>query len=257
MFVSQRPVPALADVVALLWATRCDATHVERVLPTSRPQLLIRRSVDRLSWLTDRRHDVSGAALAGPFARAISIDASQQDDVVGIVFHPGGLRAFGVSVEAVAGHYADLREVWPALLPAVERSREVALEASLWVLQRALLVQRKSATDPAVEQAARALSAPRARVHSVADALGWSRRTLSRRFASSVGLGPKAFARLHRFRRAAETLSRAADLADHALSHGFVDQSHLTHDFRDLAGMTPHAWQLATRPYASHAVVGL
>ena len=94
--------------------------------------------------------------------------------------------------------------------------------------------------DPAVVVAARALSRG-VRVGEVSSALGMLPRTLRRRFVAQVGLPPKRFARVQRLRRVARQLDgqTQADWAAVAAEHGYSDQSHLTDDFRDLAGVTP------------------
>jgi AraC-like DNA-binding protein len=64
----------------------------------------------------------------------------------------------------------------------------------------------------------------RAFAAGLARSVGWSTRHLSARFLAVFGVGPKAFGRLVRFRRAAAELPRAAgagrSLAEIAAAHG-------------------------------------
>ena len=74
--------------------------------------------------------------------------------------------------------------------------------------------------------------------------LGWSRKRLAARFREEVGLSPKPLARLLRFERA-KTLLESDDetsLTRLALDCGYYDQSHLTNEFRRIAGTTPAAY---------------
>lgn len=83
-----------------------------------------------------------------------------------------------------------------------------------------------------------------ARIADLAAELGWSRRYLATRFRAETGLTPKSAARVIRFERACDRL-RAPDhpgLAAVAADAGYVDQAHLSRDFRDLAGSTATAW---------------
>ncbi|MGZ7079073.1 MAG: helix-turn-helix domain-containing protein, partial [Thermoanaerobaculia bacterium] len=60
------------------------------------------------------------------------------------------------------------------------------------------------------------------------------------RFDAAVGVSPKMFARVVRFRRVLrEIAAPAVDWSDVALSAGYFDQSHLIADFRQFAGTTP------------------
>jgi AraC-like DNA-binding protein len=70
---------------------------------------------------------------------------------------------------------------------------------------------------------------------------GWSRRRLAERFRTQVGLTPKSTARIMRFARAVELLTRPGhrSLASIALSCGYYDQAHFNRDFQALAGCTP------------------
>ncbi|BAB48628.1 helix-turn-helix domain-containing protein [Mesorhizobium japonicum] len=85
-------------------------------------------------------------------------------------------------------------------------------------------------------------SGGRARISSIAEKLGWSRKHLAGSFSNAIGIGPKTLSRIVRFNRALG-LSRqpTADWADIAADCGYADQAHLVREFRDLAGETPTA----------------
>jgi len=87
------------------------------------------------------------------------------------------------------------------------------------------------------------------RIADLATEVGWSRRHLAENFRAETGLAPKAAARVMRFERACDRLRGPArpSLAEVAADGGYVDQAHLSRDFRDLAGQTATSW-LADRP---------
>jgi AraC-like DNA-binding protein len=80
-------------------------------------------------------------------------------------------------------------------------------------------------------------------VAAVAAEVGWSRRHLSTSFAAELGVTPKVAGRLFRFERTCGLLDRGLGLADAAVVGGYYDQSHLNREWRELAGVTPTAWQ--------------
>lgn len=82
----------------------------------------------------------------------------------------------------------------------------------------------------------------RVRVEALAARTGWSARHLGARFATEVGLSPKAAARVARFDRARRRAVRGGTLADLAADCGFYDQAHLAREFRALAGCSPTTW---------------
>jgi len=86
------------------------------------------------------------------------------------------------------------------------------------------------------------------RVETLADSLGVSRQYLAAQFRDHVGLSPKLFARICRFRsaRAAALVTapdhagpHGHDWATLALDSGYFDQSHLIRDFQDFTGASP------------------
>jgi len=80
--------------------------------------------------------------------------------------------------------------------------------------------------------------------------MGVTRQHLSAQFREQVGLSPKLFARIARFRKAITAASRhraapspaAVDWADLAATCGYFDQSHLIRDFQHFAGAAPDTW---------------
>lgn len=64
-------------------------------------------------------------------------------------------------------------------------------------------------------------------------------RTARRDFATAVGVSPKQYTRIARFRRAAALVERGdVRLSMIALDLGYFDQAHLSADFREFAGLS-------------------
>jgi AraC-like DNA-binding protein len=83
-----------------------------------------------------------------------------------------------------------------------------------------------------------------ASVTAVASDVGIGRRHLGHVIRSELGLTPKTLARLMRFSRTRLRLRSGTfgTLADTAAACGYVDQSHLTNEWKGFAGCTPGAW---------------
>ena len=100
--------------------------------------------------------------------------------------------------------------------------------------------QRRAGVDPRVIAAIDLVtrSGGRASIEAVASAACTTRQHLARLFAHHVGVSPKTFARVMRFRRALR-LAQSRSWSDLAAELGYFDQSHLIDEFREFAGTTP------------------
>jgi AraC-like DNA-binding protein len=81
-----------------------------------------------------------------------------------------------------------------------------------------------------------------ARIDSLVDETGWSRRHLTRKFEQQLGLRPKTLARLARFAYSLQLMRGASNdssLARVAARAGYYDQAHFNREFREFAGCTP------------------
>jgi len=76
-------------------------------------------------------------------------------------------------------------------------------------------------------------------VAQLADAAGVSRQHLTRLFREEVGVTPKLYCRLARFRAGLAYARANSDWADVAARLGYADQSHLIAEFREFSGLTP------------------
>jgi AraC-like DNA-binding protein len=99
-------------------------------------------------------------------------------------------------------------------------------------------------------------SGGRAPIDSLAAWAGASLRHLERQFREDVGLTPKTFSRIVRLQAALRRVRQGSPLTDVALGCGFYDQAHMTRDFRELASMSPGAWQTHAGDLASLFVEG-
>jgi AraC-like DNA-binding protein len=158
----------------------------------------------------------------------------------------GAYRVLGRPLSELAGTTVPLRELFGA--PGEElagRLREqVDWDARFDLVEAFLLARAAEGPAPAPFVAwAWELIAQRGgqiRVAELAAEIGCSRRHLQSRFSEQVGLPPKTVARLVRFERVCTAVRRAPGRwAEVAAAAGYADQSHLSRDFRELAGTTP------------------
>ncbi len=78
-------------------------------------------------------------------------------------------------------------------------------------------------------------------VLAAAEHVSLSSRQLERMFSEHVGVAPKLFARIVRFRRAIIDVCKGKPMVVAAATHGYADQSHFTREVRDLTNLSPRA----------------
>lgn len=235
------PHPALRPYVACLWASQAAAgPSRHRVLPDNCVDIL---------W-----QDSGGEPFAvGMMSAPIWVPTARPVRTVAVRFKPAAAALFlGVPLHPLADTRAGLPELWG-------RSETDRLNDALWQpgmttalrlhLVEAALLARLAGAGPVVPSlgvhavAAIEASHGTVRIEQLAAALDVSRQHFSLRFRQQVGIAPKLFARICRFRQASALLVGPADVATVAAQCGYFDQSHLIRDFHDFAGTTPDAWR--------------
>ena len=160
-------------------------------------------------------------------------------------------------MRSFANDHVDFTDV-----PGLEHLRDRLLEAhdrGPWVLREtwlAILRSRWAPERPCMTAHRQALESGLS-VRTAAQTLGQSERGFRRAVCSSVGLSPKAYARVARIQRLVRATSTRGrqDWAALAARFGFVDQSHLIHEFKALVGLTPTAFVPRSLAEPTHGVL--
>lgn len=264
-FLAMPPSPPLAGLVERYWIHEgATPPHAfERVLPLGREEIIINLMDGELRcYEEDGRPNgrTSGPIVSGLHLGAYTIDTRQQAAVMGVHLRPGGLwRLFGIpahelrdsrtAMESILGRESG--DLMDRLFLAATPDRRLRL------LDAALLARHLRELHPAVSWAAAQISrhSAHASVAALADESGLSPRRFGELFQREIGLSPKAFVRLRRFRQALRHAhsSPDPDWCDLAGRLGFADQAHLIREFRAFSGLTPTAYH-ARRGLRPHLV---
>ena len=251
MIVSLRPAFPLSSVVECIW--HYEGIRVihgrENVLPDGRFQIFLNL-------------DVGNGAVCGLRSQHVVIDPARIPWMMGVAFRPGRALGFlGASALEFWNRSMGLDLVWGAQATAiVDQLRDaVSADKRLRILEAALtdrMRRSERAIHPAVDYALQVFNnAPN--VSTVADVsrdIGWSRRWFSHAFSEQVGMTPKRYCRLMRFRKVVRQIdsNQPVDWVDVALSSGFCDQAHLVHEFRAFSGLSPERYLRAEHPFPNH-----
>jgi AraC-like DNA-binding protein len=164
--------------------------------------------------------------------------------------HLGAHEAvLGVPASEIAGRVVPLEDLWGQAatrrlfdcLSDASTTAEAATVLESAIEERFAAIDHRHARPQLLLALAAAERLTRAHVGAIALELGVSERHLRRVFRDSLGVSPKTFARLGRFRTAVRLARQAGhpDWASIAASSGYYDQAHLIAEFRTIAGVTP------------------
>lgn len=194
-----------------------------------------------------------GGLMSGP---AVVEAPASSPPVLGIRLHPAGAYALlGRPLSEMGGHTIDLQDLaGRAAAELIERchgansGEERLREAVTWVSQR---VARSRSVDPAIAWVAGQIERREGAVaiSLLRERAGLSKTRLATAFREQIGVTPKQYARVLRFRRALTMVNAGKEtLAEVALAAGYYDQPHLNAEFRELSGFSPREF-LAARRY--------
>jgi AraC-like DNA-binding protein len=238
--MQQLPVPtALSPFVrSMRFVSETPADSSYRRLPDCESELLVQVGATR-----------TGATFVGARTLSLVKPVSECGSALLVRFRAAGAYAFVRGpMSELTDQLLPLEELWgqdarDSLFEDRDPSR--AAQRVGETLQGLLRTAhaREPASVPAIRRAVRLVQQAEAlpRVHELAAELGLSERQLRRGFDDVVGVSPKRFLRIARFRRALRS-ARAAERPDWARiaeQHGYFDQAHLIADFREMTGQTP------------------
>ncbi len=270
MFVTHRPSGPLACCVDTIWfVSRQALPHSrERSLPTGRADIvipLLQDSVVRFDSVDAvvAQH-LRGGVVSGAHDRFAVRGMGGASSVIGVHFKAGGAAPFfGGALSELRNRTVLLDELWGPMARDLRERLQAAPQVAqkLQIVEEALLSRLAGGlpVDAMVAWAVRALAQDpsAARIEAVQRASNCSPQQFIRRFDAAVGHTPKRHARVLRFNALLPRLVRVGpiDWAEAAVAGGYFDQSHLIHEFKRLAGVTPTAYAPVHASQPTHVAI--
>lgn len=193
------------------------------------------------------------AVIGGLQTAAASVRHGTSLRIIRVLLSPVSARAvFGVRAAEIASGVFGVAEI---LGRRGGEMLERLIDAGSWtqrfdVLDEVLTsrLEDRAAVPVPLQRAWRGIAstAGELRVDALARDVGWSRRHLTEQFAHEFGLTPKVAMRVARLDRVRQQLQAGGEsLSAVAAASSYVDQAHLTREWRQFAGSSPSAWLAA------------
>ncbi len=255
-YAESRPA-GLSQYVDLLWHFQGLTGHPrKRIMPNGKVELLVNlgepyRTIEGRGLQVLREGCISGMQSA-----PMVLEQPPRQDMLGVRLRPAGALALlaaplretsglVVGLEDVFGR--DARELRDRCHDAAD-TPEMFRILTNWIRRR---IGESRVTTPEIAWSAARIDGTHGGVpiETLRRETGFSPARLAGLFREEIGLKPKFYARVVRFRRVLKMLQDGtAPLAEVALDAAFYDQPHMTTEFRELSGMTPGEFLRARHP---------
>jgi AraC-like DNA-binding protein len=245
-----KPMPGLDEFVESVWVLEgpSDGHEWHRIFPDG--------SIDIVFGFGDRvlRQVATGYAfqpranVIGHMSQPLLLKPTGIWRTAGVRLRPeGAFAVLNMNLAELADSCVPLEAVWGRSgKQIVEQLLDVQAPEEALRLFQGFLLKRVATTrrpHPGTVRAVREILKHRGlvSVHHLAQTVGWSERTLERRFAQEVGLSPKLLSQTARFHCLLACVSpeRKEKWASLAWDCGFADQAHLAREVQRFAGSSP------------------
>jgi AraC-like DNA-binding protein len=246
-FRETSPGPAAAPLIESIWMLSCDAGagagEWAPIVPDGCVEIVLSSLGDviespRFCSAPPRTHRCG--YVLGVTTGPCHIRQSGPLRLRGIRLRPAAsIRLFGPDLAALRDSACSVRELLPDLgdLPATEDASTALERALVQLIGRC----RDRSDDRVAVAMSRIISANgQINLSTLARDLAVSTRQLDRWFDRYLGMPPKRFCRIARFREAWRLgVTSSESWASIAAHCGYSDQAHLCREFRELAGQSP------------------
>jgi AraC-like DNA-binding protein len=247
-FQSFAPAPPLANIVNCYWLLTGNDISTQKIVPDGFPELIFHfgqpYQIKNAAGNFERQ---SICLAAGQLVNPIWIRAEGVSGIAAVKFHPCAFwQLFGTNMHALTNESANGVDVLGNSI--TELSQKVCesktnRERVLWIENFLLKQLAKKRAEDFVTHVANEIAAYKGEVsvNAIAKKHRVSERQLQRRFNEVVGVSPKRFAKIMRYKNVCSLLADPSlTLSDAVYLAGYFDQSHFNKDFAEFTGENPN-----------------
>lgn len=263
-YQAYQPPIELAEYIKLFWVfeNRANNPIPETIITDGHPEIIIHfrspfAELDHSGTFLKQ----STAIACGQLTKPLVLQSSSDAGMLGIRFHPNGMAPFhSIPMQSLtdrrvpAGHlFPDIHQLNDIISISTNDAQRLSA-CSRFLIRRLDRERAGKCVRPALDSIIQTHG--RLTVDDLADLTGRSRRSLELAFQRDVGISPKMFSRITRFRHVFDIISSkdlSANWVQIALDSGFFDQSHLIRDFRQFTGHSPTSY-LPNRTSFAHSI---
>lgn len=184
--------------------------------------------------------------IHGLAERKTLIDTSSNIHTFSIIFKPTGLYHFLPSqpIDQIVKSYANISDVFGVgINETIDNIKKCTTDYERIIVIENFLLKHRNNSELRVEKAVQKILQCRGniKVKEIAEYVNLSTRQFQTIFKYKIGLSPKQFTRLVRFKNVLNNRPQPEfTLASYANENGYFDESHFIHEFKFFTEMTPN-----------------
>jgi AraC-like DNA-binding protein len=250
IYRESKPSVQFSGIVERFWSIEYDGlgdAPIEPVLPDGRPEIIFNLAdrFQRIPTYGDVETQAS-AIVSGQIRKRILIRPTGRVNLFGIRFLPhAGAGLLGIGMSSLTDQVVSLESVVGGFSGELESQivEAATFEERVSVVETALGTRRYNGDLSMVAGLTQMISDSGGcmSVQELVQRTGIGERRMERMFDNYVGVSPKMFSRIVRFRGVVRSIDAADSfgMLDAALSFGYYDQAHMIHEFNEFAGTSP------------------
>jgi len=247
-----KPAQQLAKYIKCFWileGTGPQLAEREKIYPDGCTEWMfhygdfIRQYKDGTIYIPQQR-----SFIYGQITQFVQIVPAGKVGILGVRFHPAGIWPFlQLNMNALTDTQADASEIFgPEIKHLEERIMQEPSELNKVAILEQSLLQKLSCirnVDGLINDSIERINASKGniRITALAKRYAISLRHLERRFTSVIGLSPKMYSRIVRFKNIHTDIrySNQKNLTTLAYDNGYFDQAHFIKEFEAFTGEKP------------------
>lgn len=238
-----QPPAKLAGIVEIIWVFSGTDTDVQRIVPDGRCELVIHCGTPYREFVGQTWRRQASALFAGQLTRPLHLQGQGAVTAISARFAPGAASTFLYrDASILTDRRSALEEIDPAAGSLPQAMRLAASDAER-VERLSAYIETRCALSPLTldRRIARAVAildrVEAASIGGIAADLSLSIRQFERLFRRSVGVSPKLYGSIVRFRRIFDDLSEGRiNWSDAAVGAGYSDHPQMAREFQRFVG---------------------
>lgn len=259
------PSEALKPYVDCYWYQAFDSglnmeTPLQRCVPLGMTEIIFHLDRQKcVVFANGEWKELPDVFVVGVYKDAVIWKSHTDCKVFGIRLRPEAFQhLFSIPAAAIVNNYTDIHTFLGRDISCFTEKilGETLVSNLIAAAENFLLSQQKHTlrSSSYFEQGARLIRASRGNItiEDLSAELCISERQLQRQFKESIGMGPKAYLRIIRFRHAYEYMQHnpgSFSWTDVSYDFGYADQAHFIKDFKQYTGAVPTAMVLHNEQY--------